>query len=337
MKTPSDTPHDLPIVSPRDLQKALADLHTMRPGPGLLRVFLGVAAYLTLVWFSITSGSPAAFLAWGVAASIVGASLIITTHDGIHHTLTGWAWFDEAAPRLMSMTIFWPHGVYSEIHKLHHKMNGVDPLDPERTQWTDAEYAAAGPIGRFRARHQFALAVFVYGGIGMIVNLVRHAIFFAPKSKGIRRQLLLDGLLILAFNAILFSILFHYGLAVEYLLYWLVLERVGGGLMQFRAHILHYGLWGKEANFFETQIFNSRNIRTNPFTSWYYVHLNFHSVHHAFPNIPFYNLEEAHKRMKALYAAAQGRKAMAEEEGYLKTAWKLMKGLHLAKTISQTT
>ena len=117
------------------------------------------------------------------------------------------------------------------------------------------------------------------------------------------------------------------------MLYWFIVERVGGGLMQFRAHILHYGLWGKEANFFETQIFNSRNIRTNPLTSSYYVHLNFHSVHHAFPTIPFYNLEEAHKRMIALYANAQGRKAMAEEEGYLKTAWKLMKGLHLARTV----
>jgi fatty acid desaturase len=297
-------------------------------------VAVGALTYVAVAVCAFQAASVPGFLFFSILASIVGGSLIITTHDGIHHTLTGWGWFDELAPRLMGMTIFWPHGTYAEIHKLHHKMNGSDPLDPERTQWTDAEYASAGPIGKFRARHQFLLAVLVYGGIGLLQGLIRNALRFAPKSKSVRRQLWLDGALTLAFNGALFTLLAQHGLALKYLAYWFILERVGGGIMQFRAHILHYGLWGKEANFFETQIFNSRNIRTNAFTSWYFVHLNFHSVHHAFPTVPFYNLEKAHQRLLALYGREGVRKPMKEDVGYARTALRLMRGLHLARTTS---
>jgi fatty acid desaturase len=126
--------------------------------------------------------------------------------------------------------------------------------------------------------------------------------------------------------------MFNSGFGWKYLALWVILERVGGGLLQFRAHILHFGLWGKEANFFETQIFNSRNIRTNTFTSWYFVHLNFHSVHHAFPTVPFYNLREAHSRLRRLYSASEGRRELIEDTGYFQTALRLVRGLHLART-----
>lgn len=319
-----------PVVSPKELTRALADLHAMRPGPGLFRIAFGLAVAaipFTLAW---QAESRIAFVGYAVFAALWLGSVLITTHDAIHHTLTGWAWFDELMPRLLSVPILWPHGTYAELHKLHHKMNGVDPNDPERAQWTDVEYENAGPFGRFLARHHFALAVFVYGGVGLIISQLRSAIRFYPRSKGVRFQLWLDLGLMVVFNGAMYAYMASLGQSWKYVLLWVVLERVGGGMLQFRGNILHFGLWGKHANFFETQIFNSRNIRTNPLVSWYFVHLNFHSVHHSFPTIPFYNLAEAHRRVKALYAGR--RMEIHEDEGYLRTAWRLMSELNLART-----
>jgi len=319
----------IPIVSPRELTRAMADFQQMRPGPGLVRIAMSLIIIFPLVAFCLTTQNPWAFFFSAALLAVALGSILILTHDAIHHTLTGWRWLDEAFPRLLSFPLFWPHGVYSELHKLHHKMNGADPVDPERVQWSDAEYERAGPVGRFLARHQFSLAVFLYGGLGMLYSLLRNGIYFAPKSKGVRRQLVLDGVFIVVFNVVLYTALAQYDMALRFFVMWIVFERIGGGIMQFRSHILHYGLWGKEANFFETQIFNSRNIVTNKLVSLYFVHLNFHSVHHAFPTVPFYNLEKAHRRLQALYS---GERRMVEEEGYAKTAWRLMSSLHLAKT-----
>ena len=45
----------------------------------------------------------------------------------------------------------------------------------------------------------------------------------------------------------------------------------------------------------------ARRSTTSRPVSWFFNHLNFHSVHHAFPRVPFYALEEAHQRFLALY------------------------------------
>src|SRR6185312_4468066 len=126
------------------------------------------------------------------ATGVSYAAWLITTHDAIHHTLTGWRWFDEIVPRLISWPIFWMHGMYAEVHKLHHKMNGDDLADPERIQWTVGEYERAGPLGRFYVRHQWFIDVFVGGGFLLIYETARECLKHYRKSKSIRRQVWLD-------------------------------------------------------------------------------------------------------------------------------------------------
>ncbi len=43
-------------------------------------------------------------------------------------------------------------------------------VDPERVQWTDAEYQRANPFLRWYVRHQWGVDVFGLGGIGLIVK-----------------------------------------------------------------------------------------------------------------------------------------------------------------------
>jgi fatty acid desaturase len=54
--------------------------------------------------------------------------------------------------------------------------------------------------------------------------------------------------------------------------------------------------------------------------SWYLNRLNYHSVHHAFPKVPFYNLKIAHHRFMELY---QKSAPMVLEHGYLGTTLRL--------------
>jgi fatty acid desaturase len=101
------------------------------------------------------------------------------------------------------------------------------------------------------------------------------------------------------------------------LLLWIVTERVTGWVMYLRKHVEHDGLWVPGAHFFETQCFSTRNVRTNRAMEVYFSGLSYHSVHHAFPRIPFYAMAEAHRRIDALYAGV-GR-PLPMDEGYART------------------
>ena len=310
------------IVSAKDLQRAVADLQHTKPGPGLRKVLLCTALLAFGTYVAMTAQSTAVFVVAGIFSGLVLSVMIITTHDAIHHTLTGWGWFDEIVPRLISWPILWFHGVYSEVHKIHHKMNGDDFNDPERVQWTAEEYEKASPLGKFYVRHQWLLDIFVLGGIALIVNTLRSGLRFVKVSKSMRVAVLSDLIGIVACNVVIYSIAYTQGATLRWFLFWLILERCTGAVMQWRSHIEHYGLWGKGRHYFETQAYSCRNIATNGFTSWFFNRLNFHSVHHAFPRVPFYLLETAHRRFMELYGA-DGVERLVEEQGYVATSLRL--------------
>jgi fatty acid desaturase len=302
------------------LYPAVADLHGVRPGPGLLRFGAGFAILAALVWatFSVESGT--AFVALALVSGFAYASLLITTHDALHHTLTGWAWFDEIVPRLISYPALWPHGLYSELHKIHHKMNGVDLRDPERVQWTEREYEEAGPLGKFLARRQWFFDLFVWGGFGMIYGHVKDGLALSKEFPRIRLALLTDLVGLLAVNGAIYYVAARHGAALKYLCFYLLQERTVGLVQQLRSHIEHYGLWDKAESALATQVFNCRNLETSAFGSLFFNRLNYHSAHHAFPRIPFYRLAEAHQRLQAIYGPGR---PLPSSVSYLRTSWKL--------------
>jgi fatty acid desaturase len=307
---------------PKKLHALIKDLEHTGPWRGVTKYSFLLAMFLITSFFALSTDNTALFTVFTILAGFLAASLLILTHDAIHHTLTGWALFDEIAPRI-SNSILWFHGVYKEIHKIHHKMNGDDINDPERVQWTVEEYEKASTIKRFYIRNQWFFDIFVFAGIGLILKTLLHGFKNFNKSKAIRREFLFDSVGIITFNLIIYSIAYSNGIALKFFLFWLILERISGGILQWRAHIEHYGLWGKGQHFYETQLFNCRNIVTSPIVSWYFNHLNFHSVHHAFPRVPFYHLEEAHGRFKKFIAENQLNITLTEEKGYLNTSFML--------------
>jgi fatty acid desaturase len=82
-----------------------------------------------------------------------------------------------------------------------------------------------------------------------------------------------------------------------YLLFWLILERTIGIVVQTRDHLEYYALWGNFKNHQLTQPYASRNLQTSFPVGWLMGGLNYHAVHHAFAEILLSELPTAFERI----------------------------------------
>lgn len=302
METASKSAHALSHA----LRSAVADLESIDSWLGLGRfVSLGVV-FLSFVWLAWSTPHWLLFVGYTAIAGVFYAFWLVCTHDMVHYTLTGWKPFDEWMPRLISYPMLWPYATYAHLHRLHHAWNGIDLRDPERVQWTETEYQQATSIQRWYVRHQWVIDIGVFGGLGLIVKTVHHALRLKHQFPVLLGALLGDGLgmLVMQMSFGLVAVLHHR--FIQYLLFWLVLERVIGVFLQARDHLEHYGLWcnGLWQNDLRqtpkghqlTQLYACRNLNTPIWAAWLMGGLNDHAVHHAFPGIPFNRLAEAFDR-----------------------------------------
>ncbi|MBM3258239.1 MAG: fatty acid desaturase [Candidatus Sericytochromatia bacterium] len=328
-------PREVPVYSRAvpvaELASLVRDLAVVRHGPGLLQVavrglvMLGLAA---VVARGAVLREPWVFGGGLVVLAFWVASAMILTHDAIHRTLTGIRWLDDGLPPLLSWPLLWPHLTYGRLHLLHHKWNGTDIRDPERIEPLPHERAAAGRLGRWRMKHRFWIRVFFDGGVGLIVEMARHGYKLRDEDPRMRRALVLDLVGLVFTQGMLYGGAWWTGehvlggrggeMALAWGLVWLVLERFVGAIMQFRGQIEHDGLWGSGPTFFDTQWAGCRNVATHPLVARYFNYLNFHSIHHAFAFVPWYALEEGHRRIAGRLAEAGFQDV--PEDGYVGAA-----------------
>lgn len=284
----------------QDLRNAVVGLAAINPVVGLCRFgLLGciVSSFVVLAW---STQQTSLFVAYTAIAGLFYAFWLICTHDTTHYTLTGWRWFDEIIPRLISYPMLWPYGAYAQLHRLHHGWNGVDLRDPERVQWTVTEYQRATPLLRWYVRYQWAIDLLLLGGTGLILKTILNAVRLKSQQPSLHRALMLDGIGIFSVQLGILSLAFFNDRLVDYLLFWLLLERVIGIVIQARDHLEHYGLWGSTQSHQLTQLYACRNLQVSPVIAWLVGGLNHHSAHHAFPHIPFNQLPEATRRIQAV-------------------------------------
>ncbi|BAT54675.1 fatty acid desaturase [Nostoc sp. NIES-3756] len=305
-----------------ELKQITADLHQVNPWTGLLRFSVIGAIFLSLVTLAWSVQNNLLFVITTILAGIFYAFLLVCTHDMVHQTLTGWRWFDTVIPRLVSWPMLWPYSIYAELHSLHHGWNGIDLRDPERVQWTWQEYQQAHTLLQWYVRHQWVCDIFILGGIGLIIKTFIMGVRFQKLVSRMRRQLLLDVTGILLVHGILLAIAISQGQLLRYLLFWLILERVIGVIVQTRDHLEHYGLWGKCTNHQLTQLYACRNLKTSPLVGWLMGGLDYHAVHHAFPGIPFNQLPEAFALIQGVLQK-YNLPAMQLDSGYIKSTYRL--------------
>ncbi|MFN9622754.1 MAG: fatty acid desaturase [Cyanobacteriota bacterium] len=161
----------------RDLARAVADLH----GPAstaerltalarLLALALVLAGGVVVYWALPAGG-------WGLAALLVAgvayALLLIATHEMVHGTLLGCKRLEFGLGCLLSWPMAWPFATYTRLHNLHHRWNGSDGRDPERTQRLATDPALCGGPAVWLERHPFPIRCLLLGGIGLIVDTER--------------------------------------------------------------------------------------------------------------------------------------------------------------------
>ncbi|WP_026731693.1 fatty acid desaturase family protein [Fischerella sp. PCC 9605] len=304
----------------QELRQVTADLHQVNPLVGLLRFSILGLIFFSLVTLAWLTPKVSLFVGATMLAGIFYGYWLLCTHDMIHRTLTGWNWFDALMPRLIGWPMLWPHSIYAELHRLHHGWNGIDLRDPERVQWTWQEYQQAHPFVRWYVRHQWVCDIFVLAGFGMIFKTFIKGVRFQTVVPRIRQQLLLDITGMLMVNGILLILVISQGVLLRYLLFWLILERVAGVIGQTRDHLEHYALWGRFTGHQLTQFYACRNLNTSSLVGWLMGGLNYHGVHHAFPDIPFNLLPEAFHRIQGVLQQ-HGLPLMQLEPGYLKSTY----------------
>jgi fatty acid desaturase len=301
----------------RQIQTIASDCSRISHARGVALVSLHVVALNAFLVFMFLRESWAGFVAAAFVTAVYYTAVLITTHDAIHGTLTGWYWADRIIPRCFSYFLLWPHGLYEELHRLHHRLNGRSLEDPENPTGTKAGYAAGNAVTRFYRRHQWWLSLFVLGGAGMVLKHFVEARRWWTRSSAVRRAFWTDLAGIAACGVVTMSVVVAFDATARFLTYMLILERVVGCLMQMRSHVEHYGLWHDTPSLLEARLYSCRNVKTNAFGYNLFNGLNFHSVHHAFPRIPYYRLREAHARIDAVCRAA-GRELPAAP-GYFAT------------------
>ena len=305
----------------QDLQKVTADLHQVNARVGLWRFSAIGFVFLCLLVLAWTNSHPFLFSITASLAAFFYSFWLVCTHDMAHQTLTGWQWFDTIFPRLISWPMLWPYSTYAQLHRLHHSWNGINLQDPERVQWTEEEYRQANPLLRWYVRYQWAIDIFLLGGVGLIIKTFTQGMRFQKLMPNLRQQMLLDIAGILTLHSLLLTLAIMQEQVVRYLLFWLILERVIGIVVQTRDHLEHYALWGKHSNHQLTQLYACRNLKTSAFVGWLMGGLNYHAVHHAFPGIPFNQLPEAFARTQTVLQE-YGLPPMCLDGGYLsQTYW----------------
>lgn len=180
----------------RDLCAAVADMG----GPASAAERCATALRLTALAAVLLGG---AWLYWwlplgwvAIAALLIAggayALLLIASHEMAHGTCLGLGRWEQPLGCLLSWPMAWPFLTYSRLHRLHHRWNGRDRRDPERTTALPEEKERAGMLRRLWQRQQLPLRLLLERVIGLIVQfrgLVEHHGLWQPRGSHLLTQL----------------------------------------------------------------------------------------------------------------------------------------------------
>lgn len=285
----------------RDLCVAVRDLGAA-PTPGeraraTFRLIMLIALLLGGSWLYWNLPLGGAAIGAALIAGVAYGLLLIATHEMVHGTLLGYQTQEQWLACLLSWPMAWPYLTYARLHRWHHRWNGSDPRDPERTTPLPRERLAAGALRRLMQRHLLWWRVGVLGGVGLIADTARKGFWLQRQDQGLVKARFIDGAGVTVVHTAMLLIALTQGELWRYLLFWLVLERVIGAIVQFRGMVEHHLLWRSREAHLLTQLYATRTITAGNWLNALMGGLPHHGAHHAFPSIPSERLPLATRRI----------------------------------------
>lgn len=260
---------------------------------GWLRLLMLLLPSLASLWVYWQEPQLLLALPWLLVATVLYALVLISTHDISHGTLLGQGSLEQGVGCALSWPVAWPYLTYRNLHMLHHRMNGMDLRDPERREPTNQEAARAHPLRQWHFRHPFWGSALLMGGSQLIGSMFWFGWKLRNDHSKLLRGMRIDAIGILVVQILIISLAIWNGGLLKCLLMLLVVERVVGAVMQVRGMIEHHGLWQPNTTYELTQLYTSRNINAGWLVNFLMGGLPHHSLHHAYPSIPYHHLPAA--------------------------------------------
>lgn len=269
---------ELPAV----LQAGIRELHERRPWVNLAAALAFVAAWAAAGAVMLLSGAPAVRIAgWFLIGSIIQGFGILM-HEAVHGTmsrsrrLNRWMGFLCGLPAILSVT------AYRAVHLPHHRYERTG-RDPD-----ELENVTSDP-------RKLSLLFLVVLAAGQIYLAPKYGPTSALRERGeVRRDILVEYAIIIAVYAALFALL---PLRVMLDL-WVVPALIAGMLTNVRTlaeHALTVRI---------DRLSATRTVTSNRIVSLLMCNLNYHTAHHLYPAVPWYNLPRLHRLLEAEFAAA---------------------------------
>jgi fatty acid desaturase len=275
------------------IEAEVKPLFQVNTGLGWLRLLGLLVPSLACLWMYWQEPRLLIALPWLLVATGIYALVLISTHDISHGTLLGQRDLEQGVGCALSWPVGWPYLTYRNLHMLHHRMNGMDLRDPERREPTSEEAAQAHPLRQWHFRHPFWGSALLMGGAQLIGSMFWFGWKLRHDHSRLLRGMRIDAIGIVLVQAVMFTVAIQHGELLKLLLMLFVVERIVGAVMQVRGMIEHHGLWQPSSTYELTQLYTSRNIDAGPLVNVLMGGLPHHSLHHAYPSIPYHNLPEA--------------------------------------------
>jgi fatty acid desaturase len=257
---------------PRDKMALIRELHRLEPRRNV-RVVVFLAIWLVAALVALRLDLLAARL---VCYFLIGATiqgLVILMHEGVHRILfrnrllNRWVAFACGVPAFLSVT------AYRVGHLPHHR-HERGPEDPD-----ELENVSRDP----RVLTGLFCLTFL---LGDLFGLYRVGPLNAWRGKpGERRDVAVEYVLI----AVAFAAAFAFAPLGVLLHAWVFPALVARQLTNVRTLAEHI-LTGHRDRFTAT-----RTVTSNGFVSFFMCNLNYHTAHHLFPGVPWYNLPRLHR------------------------------------------
>lgn len=270
---------------------------------GLTVFAVGVSLYQFIVLPVLLLPAHPLWLFSLIPCCLLSNSLWYLMHEAFHRNLHPDARANEAAGRLLAILFGAPYRVVKFGHLMHHRFNGSlverpDLYDPARLSAAAAarRYYWGLCLGLyvkellsgvlFCLLPQRFLAVvlsWLIAGDETAARELREAAGAQLAKRETRRAIRVDGLATCVLLAVSVAC---YG-AFWYVVPLILLLR--GFLISFANNVPHYGTSTTDVN-------HALNVRLSRVTSAFYLHFNYHRVHHQDPRLPWTALPEAFER-----------------------------------------